>query len=132
MPRTDRRGYTLFELICVLALILILGAAAVPAMKGLYGNTYQRAAADLLATRLAARRGLSLIEVLLALAIMLMSLVAIGRLVDFGADRGLDARLNTQGARLAQAKMAEVEAGVIPLEGTAGGQFDDHPEWSWS
>jgi prepilin-type N-terminal cleavage/methylation domain-containing protein len=83
-------------------------------------------------TRRPARRGLSLLEVLLALAIMLLSLVAIGRLVDFGADRGLDARLHTQGARLVQAKMAEVEAGVVPVDSASGGQFDDNPDWSWS
>jgi Tfp pilus assembly protein FimT len=57
MPRTDRHGYTLFELVCVLALIIILGGAIVPSMTGLYGNTHQRAAADILVTRLAEARG---------------------------------------------------------------------------
>jgi general secretion pathway protein I len=79
-----------------------------------------------------ARRGLSLLEIMLALAILLLSMVAIGKLVDIGADRGMDARMNTRAARLAQAKLAEVEAGLIPLDGTATGQFDDEPGWTWT
>src|SRR4051794_6473989 len=56
MTRTDRRGYTLFELVCVMALIVVLGAAVLPSMTGLYGDTHQRAAADLFNTRLAEAR----------------------------------------------------------------------------
>ena len=78
------------------------------------------------------RPGLSLLEVLLSLAILLMSLVAIGRLVDFGADRALEARLHSQGTRLAIAKMAEVEAGVVALDSAGGGTFDTDPDWTWS
>jgi general secretion pathway protein I len=82
---------------------------------------------------LATRRGLSLIEVLLALAILVMSLAAIGRLVDIGTERGNDARLYTRGARLAQAKMAEVEAGVIAVSSESSGQFDgDDSVWSYT
>lgn len=80
----------------------------------------------------AGRPGLSLIEVLLAMAILLLSLVAIGQLVDMGADRGLEARFHVRGARLLQAKMAEVEAGVIPVDGGGSGTFEDDPDWSWT
>jgi Tfp pilus assembly protein PilV len=75
---------------------------------------------------------LSLIEVLLALTILLLSLVAIGRLVDIGSDNSTDARMHVRGTRLAQAKMAEVEAGVISLQGGASGTFDDEPGWSFT
>jgi hypothetical protein len=78
------------------------------------------------------RPGMSLIEVLLGLTILLMSLVAIGQLVDIGSDRGMDARMHIRGNRLAQAKMAEVEAGVVALDGGSSGTFDDEPEWNWS
>ncbi len=79
------------------------------------------------------RPGLSLIEVMLALAILVFSLVAIGSLVDIGTDRGNDARAHTRGTRLAQSKMAEVEAGVIPLEGEASGAFDgDDAAWEYT
>ena len=78
------------------------------------------------------RPGLSLIEVLLSLTILLLSLVAIGQLVDTGADRGTDARMHVRGTRLAQAKMAEVEAGVVSLQGGASGQFEDESDWSYT
>jgi prepilin-type N-terminal cleavage/methylation domain-containing protein len=78
------------------------------------------------------RRGLSLLEVLLALTILLMSMSAIGQLVDIGTDRGVEARLHSQASRLVQAKMAEVEAGVVPLDSSGTGSFDNEPEWTWT
>jgi prepilin-type N-terminal cleavage/methylation domain-containing protein len=79
-----------------------------------------------------ARRGLSLLEVLLALAILSLAMAAIGKLVDVGTDRGNDARFTTRGTRLAQSKMAEVSAGLIPISGGTSGQFDnDDGAWSF-
>ena len=77
------------------------------------------------------RPGLTLIEVLLALAILLLSLAAVGQLVDMGSDRGMDARNHVRGTRLAQAKLAECEAGVIGITGGTG-SFDDEPDWTWT
>jgi Tfp pilus assembly protein FimT len=84
------------------------------------------------AARRARRPGLSLLEVLVSLAILLMSLVAIGRLVDFGADRGLEARLHSLGTRLALGKLAEVEAGAIALDSTSNGTCENDPDWNWT
>jgi prepilin-type N-terminal cleavage/methylation domain-containing protein len=82
--------------------------------------------------RRAPRRGLTLLEVLLSLAILAVALAAIGKLVDVGSARGNEARFTIRGARLAQSKMAEVEAGLIPISGGAGGQFtDDDAAWSY-
>ena len=83
--------------------------------------------------RSAPRRGLSLLEVILALAILILALAAIGRLVDIGTDRGAEARFHTRGARLAQSKMAEVEAGLIDLTSQSEGQFEgDDAAWSFT
>lgn len=68
------------------------------------------------------RRGLTLIEVLLSLAILVMALAALGRLVDMGTDREQDGRLHATAARLGLSKLAEVEAGVEPLT-NGGGSF---------
>ena len=78
------------------------------------------------------RAGLSLLEVLVALAIFLMSLAAIASLVDFGAERAQAAAMTTLGTRLAQSKLAEVEAGLIPPTASESGAFDDEPEWSYT
>ncbi|MCE9567226.1 MAG: prepilin-type N-terminal cleavage/methylation domain-containing protein [Planctomycetes bacterium] len=56
MSRTRRPGFTLLEMTVVLGLILILGAVIVPSLDGFYGNTKQRAAADILRTRLSEAR----------------------------------------------------------------------------
>jgi general secretion pathway protein I len=79
------------------------------------------------------RAGLSLIEVLLALAILCLSLVAIGKLVDVGTDQGLDARFYSTGARLAQAKLGEYEAGLASVSGgNSSGSFDNSDSaWTW-
>ncbi len=87
----------------------------------------------MMTSRSAARRGLSLIEVLLALTILLLAIVAIGRLVDIGTDRGNDARAATRGNRLAQGKMAEVEAGVVSLDSAIEGEFEgDDAAWKFN
>jgi general secretion pathway protein I len=79
------------------------------------------------------RPGLTLIEVLVGLAIMLLAMVAIGRLVDIGTNSANEARLTARGTRLAESKMGEVEAGSVSLDGTTEGTFDpDEPAWSWS
>lgn len=77
------------------------------------------------------RPGLSLIEVLLAMAIFIMSIVAIGRLVDIGTEREMEARFHTRGARLAEAKLAEIEAGAVSFT-ESGGTFPEDPDWSWT
>lgn len=76
---------------------------------------------------------MSLIEVMLGLAIMLLSLVAITRLVEIGSDRAMEARLQVRGTRLAQAKLAEVEAGAVPLDSASSGTGEqDDKDWSWT
>lgn len=77
------------------------------------------------------RRGLSIIEVLLASGIFLMAVVAICRLVDMGTDRETDARLSTQAARLAQTRLASVEAGETPLTATQGAFDGTDAHWTW-
>jgi prepilin-type N-terminal cleavage/methylation domain-containing protein len=79
-----------------------------------------------------ARRGLSLLEVLVALAIFLFSLIVVGRLVVMGADTALDVQYQSQAAQLCQSKMAEVMAGVVPLNPQNEVPFDEDPEWTWT
>ncbi|MBA4064752.1 MAG: hypothetical protein C0501_13765 [Isosphaera sp.] len=89
-----------------------------------------RASAHLLRSR-RPRRGLTLVEVLLSLAIMVMALAALGRLVDIGTDRELAARQHATAARLAQSKLAEVEAGVLGLASDTGSFDGSDAGWTW-
>ena len=78
------------------------------------------------------RRGLSLFEVIIALAIFMGSIAAIGQLVSTGVRGSVQARLQSQAMLRAETKMAEVVAGIIPLHGATGGVFPDDPAWAWS
>ncbi|HMP59380.1 MAG TPA: prepilin-type N-terminal cleavage/methylation domain-containing protein [Gemmatales bacterium] len=68
-------------------------------------------------TRLPARRrGMSLIEVLAGLAIFLFSIVVITQMVEQGSRAGLRAQQLTKAAMLAEARLSELSAGVVPME----------------
>lgn len=60
--RASRSGFTLLELMVVLALLVIFAAIAMPSFAGLKGNADQKAAMDLLRARIADARGLALQE----------------------------------------------------------------------
>jgi len=79
------------------------------------------------------RKGITLLEVLVALAIFLLSLIAINQLVSLGADRARDVQLQSQGLQLCQSKLAEVVAGVVPIQTPQSNTlFDEDPNWQWS
>jgi prepilin-type N-terminal cleavage/methylation domain-containing protein len=84
-----------------------------------------------LPTRPTRRRGLSLLEVLVALAIFLLSFVAIGKLVTLATDRAVDVQWQSEATRLAQSKLNEVICGAAPLQ-AASGTFEEDSEWEWS
>lgn len=61
MARSRRRaGYTLMEMVAVLAIILILAAVTYPTFRGLKGNADQKAAADIVRGQVADARGLAM------------------------------------------------------------------------
>ena len=77
------------------------------------------------------RRGLSLLEVMLAIAIMGGSLAVIGELVRTGSTAALRCQEVTTGQMLCENLINEVVIGMRPM--TAGsGTFPDYPEWNYS
>jgi type II secretion system protein I len=86
--------------------------------------------------RAAARRGLTLLEVIISTAIFLLALVALIRLVDLGNERARDIREETEGLQKAQAKLASVLIGDIPVSTAANGGYDQDEDpsgsWTWS
>lgn len=75
--------------------------------------------------------GFTLLEVLIALA-----LVAIGLVTLFGSQsrslsRATEAKFNTIAPLLASAKLAEVEGGQISMAGDDGDFGDDYPGYTW-
>src|SRR5438309_10286197 len=78
------------------------------------------------------RRGISLMEVLVATAIFLFSMVALGRPIILSGDVSTEVQQQAQAAHLAQSKLAEVIAGVVPLSSQADVPFDEDPDWQWT
>lgn len=78
------------------------------------------------------RSGLSLIEVLLALGIFVLAFIAISSLISRASDISEEIEYETDAARLAESKLAEVVAGVEPLTSQVDIPFDEEPEWTWS
>ena len=80
--------------------------------------------------RTPSRSGLSLLEVILSLAILGLSLVAIGHLFNLGFRSAADMQLRSQANMIADTTMAEVAAGVIDFS-ASGGIVEDNPLWKY-
>lgn len=79
------------------------------------------------------RRGLTLLEVLISLAIFLGALAAISQLIGIGSRAAVQAQLRTQAMIKCQSKLAEVLAGAQPMETVSLAAFGDENEnWKWS
>src|SRR5262245_34951982 len=77
------------------------------------------------------RPGMSLLEVLGATAIFLLSIVAIGELMSTSTDQALDVQFRSRATRLCQSKLNEFTSGVEQLNGATSGEFEEEPEWNW-
>jgi hypothetical protein len=75
--------------------------------------------------------GLTLFEVVIALAIFMGAIAAIGQLISVGARGAVSAQLQSQAVIRAETTLGEVLAGYISLR-TTSGTFPDNPAWTWS
>jgi prepilin-type N-terminal cleavage/methylation domain-containing protein len=76
------------------------------------------------------RRGFSLLEVLTALAIFLISLIALGQLISLTGERAVEVQQLSRASQLGQSKLAEVVSGAVSLS-SGSGDFDEDPDWHW-
>ena len=88
--------------------------------------------AKTLTTGVTARRGFSLLEVLLSLAIFLTAFVALSQLSANGMRAAVAARLETKAIMRCESKLAEIVAAVEPLESVTDQPFEDDVDWTWS
>jgi len=80
----------------------------------------------------APRAGLSLLEVLVALAIFLMAVGALGQLVTQGGDNARYVSWLAQGNLIAQSRLAEAAAGSIPLQSQGDSPCDEDSDFNWA
>ena len=77
-------------------------------------------------------RGLSLLEVILALAILGMSMSAISQLFFLGARSASQATLRNEANILADTKMAELVSGILERQSTGQTGIAEAPGWVYS
>jgi len=78
------------------------------------------------------RRGLSLLEVILAIAILGASMVVIGHLYNLGFRAARQAQFRSEANLLVDSIMAELAAGVLPVESSASSDIANAPNWQYS
>ena len=78
------------------------------------------------------RRGLSLLEVILAMTILAIALAALGELVALGTRSAASARDLTRAQLLCESKMAELTTSVYPITSAQLVEFETDPEWAYS
>jgi general secretion pathway protein I len=78
------------------------------------------------------RRGFTLLEVMIAMAILAISLVAVYQSQSQSVSMATDARFLTTAALLAQHRMAEIQAAPPGKTISGNGNFgDDFPDYTW-
>ncbi len=78
------------------------------------------------------RRGLSLLEVILAVAILGGCLAVTGELVRLGVRHAEEARELTRAQLLCESKMEEIAAGVAATESASTVPFETDPDWTYT
>jgi len=75
--------------------------------------------------------GFTLLEVMVAVAILSITLVALLGSQSRSLSLATEAKFNTVASMLALAKLAEIESGLTPLESDSGTFGDDYPGFAW-
>lgn len=78
------------------------------------------------------RRGLTLLEVILAIAIFGVAMVALGQLVQLGSQAARDARDLAEAQVLCDTKVSELRAGILPLQSASAAEIETAPRWQYS
>jgi len=77
----------------------------------------------------ARRNGLTLLEVLLALAIFVGSWAVLGQLLSHGVRGSVQSQLQTEAMLRCEARLAELVAGAVPFAPVNQLPFDDNAAW---
>jgi prepilin-type N-terminal cleavage/methylation domain-containing protein len=78
------------------------------------------------------RRGFSLLEVVLALALLVGAIAVTGELIRLGTLSAARARDMTQAQLICESKLAEIMAGIMLPEAVSYAEYELDPEWLYS
>lgn len=76
-------------------------------------------------------RGFTLVEVIVALVIMAGAIAILAQGFLAGGAASINAQNETAAAHLASSKMAELEAGILPLNIGQTGSVEEREGWTW-
>jgi hypothetical protein len=78
------------------------------------------------------RNAFSLLEVILALALLVGAIAVSGELIRLGTLSAAAARDLTQAQLICESKMAEITSGIVLAEAISTAQYELDPEWIYS
>ena len=84
------------------------------------------------AIALPVRPGMTLLEVVIALALFFAAMAAISEILHMGGQTAVKAQLRAEASLLGESKLNEVIAGIVPLTPVAEQAFEDAPQWTWT
>lgn len=79
-------------------------------------------------------RGFTLLEIMIAVAILAIGLVAVLRSQSHGVDMAIDSQISTRSALFAQEKIADIQMAIASGERNIDGSGDfgdEYPSFSW-
>lgn len=79
-----------------------------------------------------ALHGITLFEVVLALAIFLGATAVIGQVLQNGSRAAAKAQLTAEASIRCERRMNEILSGVLPLAAVQSAPFEDDPAWLWT
>lgn len=77
------------------------------------------------------RSGFTLVEVLVALVVAVAAMALLSQGFTTGARASSAAQKATRAALLAQRVLTDIETGVLPLDASASGTFEDEPDFAY-
>ena len=75
---------------------------------------------------------MSLLEVLIALAVFVMSITGLVFLMGIATDNAIETQMRSQAMCLCQSKLAEASCGAIPLTGSDKTECEDDKDYQWA
>lgn len=78
------------------------------------------------------RSGLTLFEILISLAIFFGSIAVLGQLIANGVRSALRMRLQSEAVQIAEEKLGELVAGIIPFKAVSSSDVEGHEEFTWT
>ncbi len=78
------------------------------------------------------RSGMTLLEVVIALALFFAAMAAISEILRMGSESSVKAQLRAEASLLGESKLNEVVAGIVPLTPVEQQPIDGDPRWTWS